>query len=206
MALLMRSLRFAALWVWAETGIISVRAGYNWFVNFCYELIIIFRSEIAVNIILSVALAVSTAFPSVTFCAVPPRDVRINAVETIAETSFVQCSAAAAAASAILNRSSKIESVFNVSCTAYTTELTDDKITATGTVAKVGTVAVDPKLIPYGTKMYIEAEDGSWVYGYAVAEDCGGGIKGNKIDLFFDTYDECIKFGVRKAVVYIVES
>jgi 3D (Asp-Asp-Asp) domain-containing protein len=53
--------------------------------------------------------------------------------------------------------------------------------------------------------MYIEAADGSWIYGYATAEDCGGGIKGDKIDLFFDTYDECIQFGVRKAVVYILE-
>jgi 3D (Asp-Asp-Asp) domain-containing protein len=93
----------------------------------------------------------------------------------------------------------------NVSATAYTTERQQNKITATGSTARVGAIAVDPKIIPYGTLMYVEAIDGSWVYGYATAEDCGGGIKGNKIDLFFDTYDECIQFGVKKAVVYILE-
>ncbi len=94
--------------------------------------------------------------------------------------------------------------VLRCSCTAYTTELQLNKITATGTVAHVGGVAVDPRVIPYGTEMYIVAEDGSWAYGYARAEDCGGGIKGNKIDLFMDTYYECIQFGVRPAYIYIL--
>ncbi len=94
--------------------------------------------------------------------------------------------------------------VLRCSCTAYTTELQLNKITATGTVAHVGGVAVDPRVIPYGTEMYIVAEDGSWAYGYARAEDCGGGIKGNKIDLFMDTYNECIQFGVRPAYIYIL--
>ncbi len=94
--------------------------------------------------------------------------------------------------------------VLRCSCTAYTTERQINKITATGTVAHVGGVAVDPTVIRYGTDMYIVAEDGSWAYGYAHAEDCGGGIKGNKIDLFMDTYDECIQFGVRPAYIYIL--
>jgi 3D (Asp-Asp-Asp) domain-containing protein len=91
------------------------------------------------------------------------------------------------------------------SATAYTTERQENKITATGTVARVGAIAVDPTVIPYGSEMYIVSDGGDWVYGYAAAEDCGGGIKGNKIDLFFDTYDECIEFGVRDAIVYILE-
>ena len=95
--------------------------------------------------------------------------------------------------------------VISCSATAYTTELQQNKITATGTVAHVGGIAVDPKVIPYGTRMYIVSASGAWCYGYAVAEDCGGGIKGNKVDLFFDTYDECISFGVRDAVIYILE-
>ncbi|MDR2606436.1 MAG: 3D domain-containing protein [Oscillospiraceae bacterium] len=95
--------------------------------------------------------------------------------------------------------------ILEVSATAYTTERQENKITATGTTARVGAIAVDPTVIPYGTRMYVMAADGSWVYGYATAEDCGGGIKGNKIDLFFDTYDECIQFGVKKAVVYILD-
>ncbi len=99
----------------------------------------------------------------------------------------------------------RYSSVIEVSATAYTTERQENKITATGTVAHVGGIAVDPKVIPYGTKMYIVSKAGAWAYGYAVAEDCGGGIKGNKVDLFLDTYDECIQFGVRKALVYIIE-
>ncbi|MDR2530624.1 MAG: 3D domain-containing protein [Oscillospiraceae bacterium] len=92
-----------------------------------------------------------------------------------------------------------------VSATAYTTERQSNKITATGTTARVGAIAVDPTVIPYGTRMYIVSARGDWIYGYAVAEDCGGGIKGNKIDLFFDTYDECIEFGVRRAIVYVLD-
>jgi len=72
-------------------------------------------------------------------------------------------------------------------------------------VARVGAIAVDPKVIPLGTKMYILSSGGTWIYGVAVAEDTGGSIKGYKIDLFFDTYDECINFGVRSAAVYILE-
>ncbi|OQB13989.1 MAG: Cell wall-binding protein YocH precursor [Firmicutes bacterium ADurb.Bin193] len=77
--------------------------------------------------------------------------------------------------------------------------------TATGTTTKVGTVAVDPKVIPLGTRLYIEAPDGSWTYGSAVAADTGGAIKGNKIDLYMETYQEAIKFGRRTAKVYILE-
>ena len=61
-------------------------------------------------------------------------------------------------------------------------------ITATGTRAAYGTVAVDPRVIPLGSKLYIETTDGSFIYGYATAEDTGGAIKGNKIDLFFPSY------------------
>lgn len=78
-------------------------------------------------------------------------------------------------------------------------------ITASGMRAQVGVVAVDPRVIPLGTKLYIEAPDGSWVYGMAVAGDTGGAIKGNKVDLFFNTYSECIQFGRRTARVYILD-
>lgn len=96
--------------------------------------------------------------------------------------------------------------VLDVSATAYTTERWKKKTTATGAVARVGLIAVDPRVIPLGTKLYITSADGkSWVYGTAVAADTGGSVKGNKIDLFFDTHAECIKFGVKKAKVYILE-
>ena len=78
-------------------------------------------------------------------------------------------------------------------------------MTATGTYCKKGTVAVDPRVIPLGSRLYIEAENGSWTYGYAVAEDTGGAIKGNKVDLFFYTPQEVRNFGRRTAKVYILE-
>ena len=78
-------------------------------------------------------------------------------------------------------------------------------ITATGTYCKKGTVAVDPRVIPLGSRLYIEADNGSWTYGYAVAEDTGGAIKGNKVDLFFHTAEEVRNFGRRTAKVYILE-
>ena len=78
-------------------------------------------------------------------------------------------------------------------------------ITASGTHAKYGTVAVDPRVIPLGTRMYIESADGSFVYGYCVAEDTGGAIKGNKVDLFFNSYSECMQFGRRSVNVYILD-
>ena len=59
--------------------------------------------------------------------------------------------------------------------------------TATGTTARYGAIAVDPSVIPYGTRMYIVSDDGSYIYGYATAEDCGGAIQGYMIDLYFDT-------------------
>lgn len=95
--------------------------------------------------------------------------------------------------------------VLDVTATAYTTEGRTQKRNALGKVARVGTIAVDPKVIPLRSKVYIEAEDGTWVYGIAVCEDTGGVIKGNKIDLYFDTRTECFTFGVKKAKIYILD-
>ena len=61
------------------------------------------------------------------------------------------------------------------------------------------TVSVDPNVIPLGTRMYIEG------YGYAVAEDTGSAIKGNILDLFFDTYEECVEWGYRTVNVTILD-
>ena len=77
-------------------------------------------------------------------------------------------------------------------------------ITASGMQARVGVVAVDPKVIPLGTKMYIVSTDGKVVYGYCTAEDTGGAIKGNKVDLFYNTKSECLQFGRRSVYVYIL--
>lgn len=76
--------------------------------------------------------------------------------------------------------------------------------TSTGTQAKHGTVAVDPRTIPYGTKMYITSTDGSYVYGTSYAEDCGGAINGSRIDLFFETHSSALQFGRKSCIVYIL--
>lgn len=89
----------------------------------------------------------------------------------------------------------------SVTATAYTGGGT----TATGTSARYGAIAVDPSVIPYGTRMYIVSDDGKYIYGYATAEDCGGAVKGNIIDLYFDSYDACIQFGRRSCTVYILD-
>lgn len=80
-------------------------------------------------------------------------------------------------------------------CTIYT---------AIGTYCRVGAIAVDPKVIPYGTRMYIVSNDGQYIYGIAVAEDCGGAIKGNRIDLYFNTVPECLQFGIRDCTIYFL--
>ena len=78
--------------------------------------------------------------------------------------------------------------------------------TATGTRARVGAIAVDPEVFPYGTRFYILTKDGEYIYGVATAEDCGDKrfIYGTRLDLFFDTKRECVQFGVRMCDVYIL--
>lgn len=79
-------------------------------------------------------------------------------------------------------------------------------ITATGVPAQVGVVAVDPDIIPYGTRLYIVSCDGAIVYGYCVAGDTGGfADDGSAIaDLYYNTYGECVQFGRRDICVYIL--
>ena len=92
-----------------------------------------------------------------------------------------------------------------VRATAYThTDQGCDNVTASGTVVHWGTVAVDPRYIPYGTRMFIMASDGSYVYGIATAEDCGGDIKGDRMDLYMPTYEQCREFGRRRCTLYFL--
>ena len=79
-----------------------------------------------------------------------------------------------------------------------------DDWTSTGTWARVGAIAVDPRMIPYGTRMFIVSNDGAYVYGLATAEDCGGAIKGNRVDLYFDSNYDCFQFGIRDCTIYIL--
>ncbi len=92
-----------------------------------------------------------------------------------------------------------------VRATAYThTDEGCDRITATGTEVHWGTVAVDPRYIPYGTRMFIMASDGSYIYGLATAEDCGGDIKGDRMDLYMPQFSQCIEFGRRRCTLYFL--
>lgn len=72
-------------------------------------------------------------------------------------------------------------------------------ITASGTRTRVGAVAVDPRVIPLGTRLYIEG------YGYATAEDTGGAIKGNIIDLYMNSNSEVYNWGRRPVKVTILD-
>ena len=94
------------------------------------------------------------------------------------------------------NAKSNLGKKITVSATAYS----GDGITSRGTVPKWGTIAVDPSVIPYGSKIYIPQFDQ-----YFIAEDCGGGIKGNKIDIFMNSESQCNNWGKRTIDIYIVE-
>ena len=82
-------------------------------------------------------------------------------------------------------------------CPCYSCSEGYGRSTATGARATAGrTIAVDPSVIPYGTIVRINGHE------YR-AEDCGGGVKGNHIDIFFDEHSEVSKFGSQRAEVFI---
>lgn len=92
--------------------------------------------------------------------------------------------------------------------TAYTSDRGDSGLyTSCGYRTNVGIVAVNPKVIPYGTKLWIVSADGKYVYGYAIAGDTGGGVRSGKllVDLYFNTYGECLQFGRRTMNVYFLK-
>jgi len=78
-------------------------------------------------------------------------------------------------------------------------DINGNGITAIGLRAREGIVAVDPRIIPLGTKLYIPG------YGEALAADTGGWIKGNRIDLCYESLEECFRYGRRKIKIYLVE-
>ena len=78
--------------------------------------------------------------------------------------------------------------------------------TASGRVASVGCVAVDPALIPYGTKLYIVSTDGKYVYGYAIAADTGTALLDGRIlvDLFMGSYEDSCDWGAKQVNIYVL--
>lgn len=87
-------------------------------------------------------------------------------------------------------------------CTGYT----GGGRTSTGRPAAFGLVAVNPRIIPYGSRLYITSPDGKTVYGYAIAADTGGGVMKGKIvaDLYFNTVGQCRQFGIRNMNIYVL--
>lgn len=79
-------------------------------------------------------------------------------------------------------------------------------LTASGRVAEVGMVAVDPAIIPYGTELYIATTDGSAVYGYAIAADTGTALLDGRIlvDLFMESYEASCQWGAREVNIYVL--
>ncbi len=74
-----------------------------------------------------------------------------------------------------------------------------DGLTRSGTIAQEGrTIAVDPKVIPLGSRVYIDG------YGVFIAEDTGGAIKSQKIDVFLDSHSRCFENGIAHADVYLL--
>lgn len=98
-----------------------------------------------------------------------------------------------------MSSSASYSQVLSMQATAYA----GDGITASGTPTKrdingYSTIAVDPRVIPLGSRVYVEG------YGYAIAEDIGGAIKGNIIDVFFYSESEAQSWGRRPVKVYIL--
>lgn len=95
--------------------------------------------------------------------------------------------------------------VFTARATAYWAEDGIGKTkTATGRMAVrnpdgYSTIAVDPKVIPYGTKLFVEN------YGFAIAADCGSAIKGDRIDVYFNTRKEAYTWGIKYVKVYVLD-
>lgn len=102
-------------------------------------------------------------------------------------------------------KSVRYSKVLTGSGTAYTSG--KGAKTATGQVAREGLVAVNPKVIPYGTRLYITTADGSWTYGYAVAADTGSALRNGSalVDLYYSSESKCVKFGRRQVKVYILD-
>lgn len=87
--------------------------------------------------------------------------------------------------------------------TAYCT----GTVTSTGRPAQPGVVAVDPREIPYGSKLYIVSSDNKYIYGYAIAGDTGGFIHNSDtvVDLYIRGYSNAKQFGRRTVEVYVLE-
>ncbi len=104
--------------------------------------------------------------------------------------------------------------VIEMEATAYTASFKDTGkhpgdpgfgICYTGMKAREGVIAVDPKIIPLYTKMYIDVSGKTKDYGFAIAGDIGSGIKGKQVDLYLDSQEAVDSWGRKKVKVYILK-
>ena len=123
--------------------------------------------------------------------------------QATAEKEAAEQAAAEAAAQAATTQ--PVGQTFIMESTAYSSDPADalggGTVTATGQnlLTNPMAVAVDPNVIPLGTRLYVEG------YGEAIASDTGGAIKGNIVDVHFSTYEQCIQWGRRQVKVTILE-
>lgn len=101
------------------------------------------------------------------------------------------------------NNSNTNDGAYLATYTMEATAYTGGTVTATGSKPVrdpngISTIAVDPSVIPLGSKVFIPG------YGYAVAADTGGAVKGNIIDLYLNSHDECISWGRRNVTLHLV--
>lgn len=107
----------------------------------------------------------------------------------------------------------RYKKILDMRATAYTASFQDTGknpdhplfgITATGARVHKGIIAVDPRVIPLGTRVYVEVAGNTPDYGYAVAADTGGAIKGDLIDLYYDDQGFVDSWGVKRVKVYVL--
>ena len=128
----------------------------------------------------------------------------VDQVELIGTKSTAPSSGAAGSFTDMYGNQVGYSRVLTGSGTAYTAP--PGALTASGVPAYYGGVAVNPSIIPLGSKLYITSTDGSVVYGYATAVDTGGALFAGTalVDLYYNTYGECVNFGRRNVNVYVL--
>ncbi len=123
--------------------------------------------------------------------------VDLNGKEGWASKKYIKVSGSSGSSNTLQssNTNNNVVRTMNVVATAYTGYST----TSTGQKPVWGTIAVDPKVIPYGTKVYIPQFGRTFI-----ANNTGGAIKGNKIDIFMNTKKECYNWGRRTIEIQIL--